>query len=115
MQMKRNGSLGDADGAYINVIALAVGESDFRSQIKTALKDLNLTLVRVLTFFYLWPPQCSVLFAPDTKLAPPFKSERRVFVSCGNKRKWSTRSLCNLKIRMDGEKYRFGCQNDLHH
>ena len=47
MQPKRNGALGDADGAYVNVIALAAGKSDFRSQIKKALGELNLTLVRL--------------------------------------------------------------------
>ena len=47
MQPKRDGTLGDADGAYVNVIALACGKSDFRSQIKKALKELNLSLKRL--------------------------------------------------------------------
>lgn len=46
-QPKRNGALGDADEAYVNVIALAAGRADFRSQIKKALEELNLTLVRL--------------------------------------------------------------------
>ena len=47
VQPKRHGTLGDADGAYVNVIALAAGRSDFRLQIKNALEELNLTLVRL--------------------------------------------------------------------
>ena len=47
IQKKRNGTLGDADGAYVNVIALAAGRLDFRSQIKKALEELNLTLGRL--------------------------------------------------------------------
>ena len=47
VQAKRNGTLGDADGAYVNVIALAAGKSDFRSQIKKALEELELTLVKL--------------------------------------------------------------------
>ena len=47
MQTKRPGTLGDADGAYVNVIALAAGRSDFRMQVKKALEELNLTLVRL--------------------------------------------------------------------
>jgi hypothetical protein len=47
VQEIRNGTLGDADGAYVNVIALAAGKSDFRSQIKKALEELGLTLVKL--------------------------------------------------------------------
>jgi hypothetical protein len=47
MQPKRNGILGDADGAYVNVIALASGKSDFRSQVKRSLEELGLILKRL--------------------------------------------------------------------
>jgi hypothetical protein len=40
-------TLGNADGAYVNVIALAAGRWDFRLQIKKALEELNLSLVKL--------------------------------------------------------------------
>jgi len=44
-QPTRNGALGDADRAYVNVLALAGDESDFRAQIQDALNELDLTLI----------------------------------------------------------------------
>ena len=46
-QPNRDGVLGDADQAYVNAIALAVDRSDLRSQIKQALKELDLELIRL--------------------------------------------------------------------
>ncbi len=46
-QSKRGGVLGAADGAYVNVIALAAGKTDFRQQVKEALMELDLTLIRL--------------------------------------------------------------------
>jgi hypothetical protein len=46
-QWKRGGVLGAADGAYVNVIALAAGRPDFRRQVKEALMELDLTLIRL--------------------------------------------------------------------
>ena len=46
-QTQRNGTLDDADEAFVNVIGLALGKADFRSQIKEALDPLNLILVRL--------------------------------------------------------------------
>jgi hypothetical protein len=44
-QIKRNGVLGDAYGAYVNAIALAIDDSDFGSQVEKALGELDLELV----------------------------------------------------------------------
>jgi hypothetical protein len=46
-QLNRAGALGDADQAYVNVIALARSRTDFRSQIKQALTELDLVLIRL--------------------------------------------------------------------
>ncbi len=46
-QSDRNGVLGDADQAYTNVLALAKSKIDFRSQVKQALKELELQLLRL--------------------------------------------------------------------
>lgn len=46
-QPKRNGALGDADRAYVNVLALAINGSDFRAQVREALKELRLTLIKL--------------------------------------------------------------------
>lgn len=39
--------LGDADGAYVNVLALAANNLDFHSQVKGALAELGLTLSKL--------------------------------------------------------------------
>ena len=46
-QPLRNGPLGDADQAYVNVLALAIDGSDLRAQIREALKQLGLTLINL--------------------------------------------------------------------
>lgn len=46
-QPKRNGALGDADRAYVNVLALARNGSDLRAQVREALNELGLTLIKV--------------------------------------------------------------------
>ena len=46
-QPTRDGALGDADRAYVNVLALAVDESDFHAQIRDALNELDLTLMKL--------------------------------------------------------------------
>src|SRR6185503_4106577 len=46
-QPNRNGVLGDADRAYVNVIALAANKRNFRTQIKKALDELGLDLIKV--------------------------------------------------------------------
>lgn len=46
-QPKRGGALGDADRAYVNVLALAVDEPDFRAQIRIALEELDLILMKL--------------------------------------------------------------------
>lgn len=46
-QTSRDGVLGDADQAYTNVIGLAKNKSDFRLQVKRAIEDLQLQLIRL--------------------------------------------------------------------
>lgn len=46
-QHKRNGALGDADQAYVNVLAPAIDGSDFRAKVRKALKELELTLIKL--------------------------------------------------------------------
>lgn len=46
-QQGRRGALGEADQAYVNTLALAASRSAFRSQIKKALEDLDLALIRL--------------------------------------------------------------------
>jgi hypothetical protein len=46
-QPTRGGALGEADRAYVNVLALAVDESDFRVQIRIALNELDLILIKL--------------------------------------------------------------------
>jgi hypothetical protein len=44
-QQFRNGVLGDADQAYVNVMALAKDSVDFHLQVKQAIHDLDLILI----------------------------------------------------------------------
>ena len=46
-QSDRNGVLGDADQAYTNVLALAKSKVGFRSQVKQAIEELELQLLRL--------------------------------------------------------------------
>jgi hypothetical protein len=46
-QPHRNGTLGDADEAYVNVIALAADRSGFRRQVKKEVESLGLMLLRL--------------------------------------------------------------------
>ncbi len=46
-QRERDGALGDADQAYVNVLAPAMDGLDFRAQVKQAVKELQLTLIRL--------------------------------------------------------------------
>jgi hypothetical protein len=46
-QPDRNGVLGDADQAYTNVLALAKNRFDFRSQVKQAIEELELKLLKL--------------------------------------------------------------------
>lgn len=46
-QSDRNGPLGEADQAYVNVVGLAEDKHSFRSLAKAALADLDLKLLRL--------------------------------------------------------------------
>ena len=46
-QSDRNGVLGDADQAYTNVLALAQSKVNFRFQVKQAIEELELLLLRL--------------------------------------------------------------------
>lgn len=46
-QSEKDGVLGDADQAYTNIIGLAKNKIDFRSQIKQAVEELKLQLLRL--------------------------------------------------------------------
>jgi hypothetical protein len=46
-QFDRGGILGDADQAYVNVIAIALNKSDFRTQLKKALDEIDLGLIKL--------------------------------------------------------------------
>lgn len=46
-QLNSNGVLGDAEGAFTNAIALAEGRASFRRQVKEALDELDLRLIRL--------------------------------------------------------------------
>ncbi len=46
-QPNRNGVLGNADQAYANVVALAVDKRDLRMQIRKALDELGLNLIKL--------------------------------------------------------------------
>lgn len=46
-QSRGSGPLGNADGAYVNAIALSSSVTDFRTQVKKALADIDLHLERL--------------------------------------------------------------------
>lgn len=46
-QTFRNGVLGDADEAFVNVLGLVGNKTEFRHQVKTAVEDLGLKLLRL--------------------------------------------------------------------
>lgn len=46
-QSKRNGALGNADQAYVNVLTLALNKADFIAQLQEELSKLNLIFIKL--------------------------------------------------------------------